>query len=213
MKPVKKDIKAAAPETPISKKPYHLDGKKNMPTAVPGKVEKTTLEKEPLPMIEKAPPAVPPTPNEKIIDKSLEEHIAEPDLKKIATTTPAPVGTPAVKAPVVPAVPEVKPQLISMEYKPTISDIQADQKTIVDTNVLPKLKAEASSRLQILSYASASKDGQSSARRISLARGLSLRGYLLEKGVEPGRIDIRALGDNTEEKPLDRIDLLVIKSK
>src|SRR5262249_49938176 len=49
-------------------------------------------------------------------------------------------------------------------------------------------------RVQILAFASGDKDLVSANRRLSLARALAVRSYLLEKSVAPDRIDVRALG-------------------
>lgn len=198
--------------------PYNVKGRKSMPTIKPTKVDRTELEKLPLPAIEAPTVKTIPSPNEKMIDQSLQDRLVEPDVKKIMDNT----TTPKAKTPVKDAPPIVRqnsapessskvvPQLISLEFVGDSAELKVDQKKVIDTNILPKLKEDNSRRLQILSYASPSKEGQSSARRISLARGLSLRSYLLEKGIQPSRIDIRALGEKTKETPLDRVDLVLI---
>lgn len=63
-------------------------------------------------------------------------------------------------------------------------------------------------RLQILSYATAFDQGQSSDRRMSLNRALSVRDALLQQDIEARKIDVRALGDKTKTEPKDRIDLI-----
>ena len=50
----------------------------------------------------------------------------------------------------------------------------------------------------------------SQARRISLSRALSVRSYLIEKGVRSSRIDVRALGDKGEGDPKNRVDVNLI---
>jgi outer membrane protein OmpA-like peptidoglycan-associated protein len=49
------------------------------------------------------------------------------------------------------------------------------------------------------------------ARRVSLARAVAVRAYLIEKGVRSLRIDVRALGNRADTGPVaDQVDLLVV---
>ena len=72
----------------------------------------------------------------------------------------------------------------------------------VDWSILP----DATMRVQLLAYASGTPDQASKARRTSLSRALSVRTYLLAQGVQSTRIDVRALGNTTDEQPLPRPD-------
>jgi outer membrane protein OmpA-like peptidoglycan-associated protein len=62
-------------------------------------------------------------------------------------------------------------------------------------------------RVQLLAYAKGTADAASRARRLSLTRALAVRTYLMEQGVLPTRIDVRALGNKAEEDPRDRVDV------
>lgn len=62
-------------------------------------------------------------------------------------------------------------------------------------------------RLQLMAYAGASGLSASKARRLSLSRALSVRSFLMESGVRSTRIDVRALGNKTSEKPANRVDI------
>lgn len=64
-------------------------------------------------------------------------------------------------------------------------------------------------RLQLLAYASGSSKTASRARRLSLSRALAARLHLIDKDVRSTRIDVRALGNKSEQGPPDRIDLMV----
>jgi len=65
-------------------------------------------------------------------------------------------------------------------------------------------------RLQLLAYAGGTSDAGNQARRLSLSRALSVRSYLMDKGVPSTRIDVRALGNKVEEGgPPDRVDVVV----
>ena len=61
----------------------------------------------------------------------------------------------------------------------------------------------------VLAYAAGVADDPSAARRMSLARGLSVRAALIAGGVPSTRIYIRALGASIGDGPPDRVDLTV----
>jgi outer membrane protein OmpA-like peptidoglycan-associated protein len=46
---------------------------------------------------------------------------------------------------------------------------------------------------------------------MSLSRALSVRSYLIEIGIDTGRIDVRALGNTAPSAPLDRVDVKVVQ--
>ncbi|MBT3361156.1 MAG: OmpA family protein [Rhodospirillales bacterium] len=66
-------------------------------------------------------------------------------------------------------------------------------------------------RLQLLAYAGGESLSSSKARRLSLSRALSVRSFLIESGLRSTRIDVRALGDRTDEKPVNRVDINVVE--
>ena len=69
------------------------------------------------------------------------------------------------------------------------------------------LKANPGVRVQIVGYASTTTTAGGDARRRSLFRTLAVRTYLIENGVLSTRMDVRALGDRTEEEPKDRVEV------
>jgi outer membrane protein OmpA-like peptidoglycan-associated protein len=72
------------------------------------------------------------------------------------------------------------------------------------------LKADNSLRVQIKAYATGEKDNESKARRLSLSRALGVRSVLIKEGVQPTRIDVRALGSQVPDGAADRVDLSVV---
>lgn len=74
--------------------------------------------------------------------------------------------------------------------------------------VLMRLTAEEDTRLQLRAYAAGDAGGKLAARRISLSRALAVRTYLMEKGIRASRIDVRAMGSETEVAPADRVDMI-----
>ncbi len=70
-----------------------------------------------------------------------------------------------------------------------------------------RIKSEQSMRLQLLAYAGGKGLSANQARRLSLSRALAVRSYLIEQGIHSTRIDVRALGDKTNETPVNRVDV------
>lgn len=80
-----------------------------------------------------------------------------------------------------------------------------------------RMLANRSERLELRAHAAPTGHGEGGPRRLSLARALAVRGYLLDRGVEKHRLIVYALGsqgsDGTdaaaEGRRTDRVDLAV----
>ena len=81
----------------------------------------------------------------------------------------------------------------------------AQQLDIVTTTMLAR-----DERLLLQAYAAASQAGTSGSRRLSLARALEVRSYLIRKGLKSTRIDVRALGTSAASGPADRVDIILL---
>ena len=66
-------------------------------------------------------------------------------------------------------------------------------------------------RLQLRAYAGGDVDSASHARRLSLSRALAVRSELIEQGVRSTRIDVRALGNKSENGSSDRVDVILVQ--
>ncbi len=77
--------------------------------------------------------------------------------------------------------------------------------------VVDGLKSDGRLRLQLLAYAGGRDSTARESRRLSLTRALSVRSYLIDKGVRSTRIDIRALGSRYQDGPPDRVDVVVTR--
>ena len=77
--------------------------------------------------------------------------------------------------------------------------------------VVDGLKSDGRLRLQLLAYAGGQANTASQSRRLSLSRALSVRSYLIDKGVRSTRIDVRALGNRYRDGPPDRVDVVVTR--
>lgn len=135
--------------------------------------------------------------------------LTEPELAAISRNVEA------VPARVAVAPPRLQPQDIAV---PTLADLTLEfdgASSELDDNVLqklvnivPHLTENEGRRLAVHAYASGEDGSKSSARRISLSRALAVRAFLMDNGVPPTRVDVRALGLETDRKPLERVDLV-----
>ena len=71
-----------------------------------------------------------------------------------------------------------------------------------------KMAGDENLRIQLLAYAAGTPETASRARRMSLSRALAVRSYLIKQGVRSTRMDVRALGNNVEGSPADRVDII-----
>jgi outer membrane protein OmpA-like peptidoglycan-associated protein len=102
-----------------------------------------------------------------------------------------------------------EPKVQKLDFKPKITELDQAQKSQLEADVLSLLKSNPKQKIQIKAFAAPeNQNDKVSSRRLSLARALSIRSFLLEKGIEASRIDVRAMGDNTEKQPLDRVEIL-----
>lgn len=77
--------------------------------------------------------------------------------------------------------------------------------------MVERLKADESLRANVIAYASETADQASTARRVSLSRGLSVRAYLIDHGINGMRINVQAEGDKATDNPKDRVDIFIVK--
>jgi hypothetical protein len=63
----------------------------------------------------------------------------------------------------------------------------------------------------LLAYAGAAGQTASQSRRLSLSRALTVRSYLIDKGVGSVRFEVQAKGQKLEGGPPDRVDVIVTK--
>ena len=131
--------------------------------------------------------------------------------------TPKPASVPTVNAPTTkPTVASVPPSsaptpsgVITRLIFPTgnadVSGPLAQQLDTVTTTMLAR-----DERLLLQAYAAAGQAGASGSRRLSLARALEVRSYLIRKGLKSTRIDVRALGTSAASGPADRVDIILL---
>jgi outer membrane protein OmpA-like peptidoglycan-associated protein len=124
---------------------------------------------------------------------------------------PAPRQQTAAVAPVPqpPAMPSGESQALRIGFTGENAALpepaKGDLKSVIDN-----LTKNPAMRVQVKAYASGNAEAASKARRISLSRALAVRAYLIEQGIGSTRIDVRALGNNAEGGPGDRVDLVLV---
>jgi outer membrane protein OmpA-like peptidoglycan-associated protein len=62
-------------------------------------------------------------------------------------------------------------------------------------------------RIELQAFGGPAGDKGSDARRLSLKRALAIRQVLIDDGVSPDRIDVRAMGGVDDTGPTDRVDV------
>jgi len=131
---------------------------------------------------------------------------AAPKAEKIAEAPATPEAPPAEDS--APAVPEVAD--LTINFDSTSSTLpQPEQKKLDD--LAKQLTDAPAMRIQIRGYAKGDASDASSARRMALARALNVRSYLMDKGIKPVRLDVRALGSETDKMPIDRVDMVFVR--
>lgn len=209
--PAPKMAKPAAPAPQAKKEPARLEPqaapKQEAKPAKPAAPAKEMAAKEappPAPKVAEADTSAPPPPPETSAPPPAPEAAAapEPAAKPAETKTEtASVDTSAGTA---------APKSLRVEFP--AEDTRLPNSMTANLEALAKeLAGKESLRVQLLAYAGGKDLSPSKARRLSLSRALSVRSFLIDKGVRSTRIDVRALGDKTDEQPKNRVDVEVVE--
>ncbi len=95
------------------------------------------------------------------------------------------------------------------------SELKTEEQAVL-RGVIAKLKRDESLHAQILAYAAGTPDTVSQARRLSLARALSVRTMMINDGIAAQRLNVRAMGMGDaamadKKQPADRVDVIFEK--
>ena len=128
---------------------------------------------------------------------------------------PPPAASPAlVAAPALAAssraAPRPMPAPVRLVFAAGKSDLTSPEEAAIRTLAKAIPTPEASS-VSVLAYAAGSPDDPSTARRLSLSRGLAVRTVLIDAGIPSGQIYVRALGATAPDGPADRVELSVAR--
>ena len=191
--PAPKAIAKAASKPSPPPEPASRQQAKAAPPAPPP-VTKPEVKKPTVSMPEPPKTASPATPKAPVVAA---QPKPESKAKEQATVTPAPKETETGQA-------------LRVAFGATASKLPAAAKNDLKA-LAKKLKGKDNLRLQLMAYAGGKSLSPSKARRMSLSRALSVRSFLIENGVRSTRIDVRALGSKTTEKPLNRVDVNIVE--
>lgn len=216
--PVKSASRAPAPAAVASAPPAAPK-----PAASESKVATEPPKAPPAPAAVAAAPAPSPAPTQSApaAPSAPPAPAAPPPAPTVAaapTAPPAPAVAEASKAPEAPAVTEQASAPTSAPadgpsqvlFNGDNTKLSADGQSVLD-GVISELGSSDKLRVQLMAYAAGEDLSSSKARRISLSRALSVRSYLIEKGVRSTRIDVRALGDKAEGDQKNRVDVNMIE--
>jgi len=185
------------------------------PAAAPASTSQATASAGPTPLSVPAPPAAPASPTPPVAPPSATLPTAAP-----AVASLAPVPPPVAPAPArPPAPPPVSPTAgttaspentgLRLEFKADQSDLSPAASGAIG-DLVKATPNGPTVTFNVVAYAAGAVDDPSVARRMSLARGLSVRAALIADGVPSTRIYVRALGASGGDGPPDRVDLTVL---
>ena len=179
----------ATPSRNVDSKPVKLEALKNTVKKPPAKILAKDLPKM---------PDISPPPIKKITVTKLQTTPKEKLVKKeLSALTPIGKTSDSEKS-------------LLVEFATKASKIPTKAKKNL-LEISKNLKEKQQLRLQLMAYAGGKSISASKARRLSLSRALSVRSFLIENGVKSTRIDIRALGNKTTEKPMNRVDVNIVE--
>jgi outer membrane protein OmpA-like peptidoglycan-associated protein len=156
-----------------------------------------------------APPVAPSAPAAAAVSPPRPPTVASPAVPKPAPVPPPPAPVAAVSPPPPPpsAAPHAVARIGSIAFAGDASELSADAKRSLD-ELVQRMQRDERLHLMLNGYAASGGDA-SRTRRTSLARALAVRAYLVDRGIAPMRVDVRAVGDRGEgDAPPDRVDLM-----
>jgi outer membrane protein OmpA-like peptidoglycan-associated protein len=183
---------ASEPPTPVT-----------APPPAPAKPEPVMPEPAPEPEAP-AEPEVAMTP-EPEAETSVEES-AEPDVAEPVANEPEASST-EMQTASLPSSPD-GPDSVSISFAPQATELSASGETAL-APIVERMNADEDVRVRLMAFASSNDESPSSVRRLSLNRAIAVREYLMDQGVQSTRIEVRALGDQSEGGDPDRVDAVL----
>ena len=108
---------------------------------------------------------------------------------------------------------ETETSLISFAMSPLQVELDENLNSFLKDYALKKFHKKPKSSMIIQSYAESRKDDKYQEARISLARALEIREFLMENGISPKQIEIQAMTGKDNPENTDRIDILFKEAK
>jgi outer membrane protein OmpA-like peptidoglycan-associated protein len=124
---------------------------------------------------------------------------AQPELPPASTIVPAPAPSS-----------EPLPPPVRLVFDSGQSELTPDNQAAI-RDLAHSIPAQAVSSINVMAYAAGKSDDPSTARRLSLSRGMAVRSVLLASGVPSAQIYVRALGSTATDGPADQVELVVAR--
>ena len=102
------------------------------------------------------------------------------------------------------------PPPVRLVFETGTTDLTAGNEAAV-RNLAHAIPAPEGSSVNVVAYAAGKPDDPSTARRVSLSRGMAVRSVLMDSGVPSAQIYVRALGATPSDGPADRVELIVAR--
>ena len=142
--------------------------------------------------------------------------LPKPEPKKVE---PKPVPKPAVQTPAKKPETELasRPPASSVDKGPANINFSSGESKLSSSgkksldDIAAMLKTNLKIRMQLLAYAKEPNLSPSKNRRLSLSRALTVRSYLINKGIRGSRIDVRALGNKVPGGLPNRVEMRVLQ--
>lgn len=96
---------------------------------------------------------------------------------------------------------------LKLEFAKDQTELVSEEQAKLE-GLIQHMKDHKEQRIKLVSYASGTPEQPSSARRVSLQRAISVRKYFIEKGIEPTRINVQALGDEVSVGSKDHMEIM-----
>jgi len=208
---------------PVLKAPVQAASRAPAPAQVASAPPPAPKPAAPAPMAATSPPKAPPAPA--AVTAAPAAPAAPPAPAVVAAPASAPSAPPPAPAVAEAPKPADAPAPTEQASAPTSAPVDgpsqvlfngdntklsADGQKVLEA-VISELENSDKLRVQLMAYAAGEDLSSSKARRISLSRALSVRSYLIEKGVRSTRIDVRALGDKADGDQKNRVDVNMIE--
>lgn len=98
----------------------------------------------------------------------------------------------------------------TVKFSPDATALPSGSRQVLNA-FAARLRADGKLHVELIAHATGGPGESLEARRISLARAIAVRSYLIDKGIDSLRIDVRALGNHPEDGPVaDQVDLMLV---
>jgi outer membrane protein OmpA-like peptidoglycan-associated protein len=150
-----------------------------------------------LPLVASAAPSAPPAPSTPLAPS--ESEASPPPVPEV----PAPPGQTQTAAVAPTETIDLDARLLFAEGSAELS-AEDKQKLLA---LADQLQRDPEIRIQLLAFAAGDDETPNAARRLSLSRALAVRSFLVDQGITAARVQVRALGQGSENGPPDRVDI------